>query len=333
MKELIWALFDLLANSWLVSGTFWTAVAAVGSVVALFFIYSQIASATHVSAYEFLRREDDRFESPEMKRARSNLAKLLILCPQNYEVIDRYAETVCDYFEDLGLLLKEKITPEFFTWTMFSDYTIDYWTSLSSYVADLRVGSKDDTYYSEFEYLYKRMVRFEKKMRKTKEIKLTEQDRRSFLERELLVEIRHFTPDDLGHIMRIEKSAFDVGAYSEEQFNALYGGHPEGFFVAEMLGHVVGYVVGYISNGIGEIDSLAVDPSNRRLGIGRRLAEQILAYLCAQAPNLKEYQLEVRSANLPAIRLYEKMGFQKAKTLTAYYADGGDAYLMRKGIA
>jgi ribosomal-protein-alanine N-acetyltransferase len=38
--------------------------------------------------------------------------------------------------------------------------------------------------------------------------------------------------------------------------------------------------------------------------------------------------LEVRKSNLPAIRFYEKMGFQITGEINRFYTDGEDAYRM-----
>lgn len=42
-----------------------------------------------------------------MRKNRHNLAKTLILSPDDYEQIDEYADYILDYFEDLGVLTKK----------------------------------------------------------------------------------------------------------------------------------------------------------------------------------------------------------------------------------
>ena len=44
--------------------------------------------------------------------------------------------------------------------------------------------------------------------------------------------------------------------------------------------------------------------------------------------NAKECYLEVRESNLSAVYLYKKLGFETARTLRNYYADGEDAFVM-----
>jgi ribosomal-protein-alanine N-acetyltransferase len=311
------------------SATFWTAVAAVGAIFTLLLIYKQIASARDVSAYQFLRSEGDRFESPEMARVRSNLARALITYTDKSEMIDDYAEEVCGYFEDLGLMLKKGITPEYFTWTMYYDYIVTYWPLLQSYVRRFRTQSGDSTYYCEFEYLYGKMVELQRRRTKVQKVEPpSAEDLRDFLESELQVGFRPFRLADLDGVMEIERCSFDADAYPEEQFRMLYERHSQGFLVAEMPGRLVGYIVSYAEGSAGRIDSMAVHPHDRRLGIARNLLVRALDHLQEMAAT--SCSLEVRTTNTSAISLYERLGFNKQETIPKYYEDGADAYRMIK---
>lgn len=312
------------------SQTFWMAIAAVGTVVTLFFIYKQIASAKNITAYEFLRKEDDRFRSEDMGADRTNLAKILILNPDKYAEIDQYADYVLDYFEDLGLLLRKKIVPEYFIWTTCCYYVLRYWEITKKYINWVRKEKNDPTYYSEFEYLYKRMLKLEQKNTK-KKVEFTQIELQEFLDEELGVQLRAFTLSDLSCVMEIEASSFDeVHAYPESQFESLHNKHPEGFIVAELQEKVVGYVIGYVSNNVGEIDSIAVVPSFRRLRIGKKLVEYILGRF--REMGVKTASLEVHTSNKTAICFFERIGFQIVEAIKEYYEDGGDAYLMKMKI-
>jgi ribosomal-protein-alanine N-acetyltransferase len=319
----------VLLESAVHSATFWTAVAAVGAVFTLFLIYKQIASARDVSAYQFLRSEGERFESPGMARIRSNLARALITYSGKSEKIDDYAEEVCGYFEDLGLMLRKGITPKYFTWTMYYDYIVTYWPLLQSYVRRLRTGSGDSTYYCEFEYLYGKMVELQRRTARVEKVEpLSAGDLRDFLESELQVDVRPFRLADLAGVMEIERCSFDVDAYPKEQFRMLYEGHSQGFLVAEMLGRLVGYIVSYAEGPAGRIDSMAVHPHDRRLGIARKLLLRALDHLQEMAAT--SCSLEVRTTNTSATSLYEHLGFKKQETIPKYYEDGADAYRMIK---
>lgn len=72
--------------------------------------------------------------------------------------------------------------------------------------------------------------------------------------------------------------------------------------------------------------NVAVAPSARRRGIGIALVEDLLAY--ARAHAAAKVLLEVRASNEPAIRLYERLGFERFNVRKAYYADGEDGVEM-----
>jgi len=113
------------------------------------------------------------------------------------------------------------------------------------------------------------------------------------------------------------------------------------FLLAEVGGKVVGYVMCRVETGLGHIKrrlmklghvvSIAVLPEYRRMGVGKALMEESLKRL-KEFYNVEEVYLEVRVSNIPAINLYEKLGFKKIKVIKHYYLDGEDAYLMAKSI-
>lgn len=336
MEALINYFNDILAV--INSQTFWTAIGAIGTIGTLYYIYRQIANARNISAFEFLRKEDDRFSSEGMRRNRNNLAEVLLIIPDNYKIIEPIADYVLGYFEDLGLMLRKGLAPEFFTWTFNCYYVLRYWKASEKYVKWLRETTNDLTWYSEFEYLYQRMLKYEKKLTKKKKIELTKNEIQEFLIEELKkgelisrLNLRPFLLSDLDRVMKIENSAFsEAEAYPRHQFEELYREHPEGFFVAELLGQVMGYVIGYISDKLGEIDSIAVDETFRHLRIGQSLMEIIINTF--REKGIKICSLEVRTTNEAAIFFHQSIGFKIEQTLKNYYEDGTNAYLMHLQI-
>lgn len=312
------------------SPTFWTGAGSIGTIATLTFIYQQIAGARNVSAYEFLRKEDDRFNSPQMKKHRANLARLLLSSPDFRLLEVESAVGVSGYFEDIGLLLRRRITPKYLTWTMFDYRVLRYWKLLEPYIRVCREQNKDNTYYREFEYLYNQMVWFERRMTKRKDVDVGDAELKTYLQQEIRIELRPFRLPDLGRVMEIERSSFDVDAYSEDRLRELYKMHPGGFRVAEVLGNVVGYIAATVTEDTGEIDSMAVDRDYRRLGVGEQLLKRTLEYFGHIHPELKVYSLEVRTTNQTAIRLYEKMGFKRKEIREGYYRDAADAIVMQK---
>lgn len=76
-----------------------------------------------------------------------------------------------------------------------------------------------------------------------------------------------------------------------------------------------------------EVYNIAVHNSFRSQGLGTLLLARILAlaYTC----RINTAYLEVRAGNIPAIALYQKLGFKTSGLRKAYYADSGeDALIM-----
>jgi len=82
----------------------------------------------------------------------------------------------------------------------------------------------------------------------------------------------------------------------------------------------------------GHITSLAVKRSHRRLGLARKLMDQA-ARAMVENFQAKYVSLHVRVSNRAALNLYEKtLRFDRSEVEPKYYADGEDAYAMRKDL-
>jgi ribosomal-protein-alanine N-acetyltransferase len=339
VSNMLLTTFFEVAENTISSQTFWMAVAAIGGILSLFFIYTQIANARAISAYEFIRKEDDRFRSNYMQSNRSNLAKTILFDETNYKNIDQYADFVLDYFEDLGLLLEKRLVPLYIVWSSSCYYILLYWNILSDYIYWVRKTRNDQTYFCCFEYLHKRIMKYEKTATKKREIEYKKRDLLAFLLEEMtlkldvgmdILQIRLFSKDDLPDIMKIEQASFREGAYETSQFLDVYNEHPDGFYVLELRGEIIGYSISYCSEDIGEIDSIAVDENFRNCGVGKILMENIMNNF--KEKNIKTISLETRITNISAIRFFIKLGFEKIRTVNNYYDNGEDAYLMQTHI-
>jgi len=79
-----------------------------------------------------------------------------------------------------------------------------------------------------------------------------------------------------------------------------------------------------------QLNAVVVSKKNLR----RQTASKLLAkmYEYAKKNACLSVELEVNSANLPAIRLYEKHGFTVVGHRPKFYNNSGDALLMRKAL-
>ena len=73
---------------------------------------------------------------------------------------------------------------------------------------------------------------------------------------------------------------------------------------------------------------MAVAPSHRRQGLGKKLLQALEDY--AKENQAERTLLEVREGNTPARTLYEAWGFKAFGVRKNYYEDGENAVVMEK---
>ncbi len=92
---------------------------------------------------------------------------------------------------------------------------------------------------------------------------------------------------------------------------------------------VLGYVGSQIVPDEADMMNLAVSKYCRRMGIGEGLVMNLLEKL--KEREVRVLSLEVRASNLPAIALYEKLGFLQVGRRPGYYTKPKeDALILRK---
>lgn len=113
---------------------------------------------------------------------------------------------------------------------------------------------------------------------------------------------------------------------------------PQLSYVAEdQRGKIVGYVLAKMEEEPdeiihGHITSLAVKRSHRRLGLARKLMDQA-ARAMVENFGAKYVSLHVRKSNRAALKLYKvSLKFDIHEIEPKYYADGEDAYAMRRDL-
>lgn len=128
--------------------------------------------------------------------------------------------------------------------------------------------------------------------------------------------IRPFCMEDVPELVEMEKAIFSV-PWSEQQFADLLKRDYCLYMVAQKEERIVGFAGLTILVDEGDIDKVMVAESCRGLGIADSLMRELLAE--AGQRGVKDFTLEVRAGNTPAIRLYEKHGFASEGIRPRFY--------------
>ena len=151
------------------------------------------------------------------------------------------------------------------------------------------------------------------------------------------VTIRAARLEDVTAVVALERGVAQAPHWGEGEYVAMVRGGAEEFvrrclLVAERGGELIGFAVGKVIVGeTGEVESVVVGAEVRREGVGKALCEAVIGWCKGQGAVAVE--LEVRSANLGAVRLYEGLGFESVGIRKDYYREPvDDAVLMRLGL-
>lgn len=137
---------------------------------------------------------------------------------------------------------------------------------------------------------------------------------------------------DISEVKALEDALFPVDAWTHDMFQEELDqvGISRQVMVARLDGRIVGYVsLRYV--GIqGDVNTIAVDTSVQKQGVGTAM----MNWLEETAYNLgvRELFLEVRSDNIPAVAMYLARDFERIDLRRDYYEKGVDAYVMRKKL-
>lgn len=142
------------------------------------------------------------------------------------------------------------------------------------------------------------------------------------------MEIRMMKKQDILQLAELEKRCFSdpwsVSAFEYELKNPL-----SVWLVAAEGDQVAGYVGSQTVIDESDMMNIAVAPAYRRQGI----AEKLISMLIVQLKDRGSYSLtlEVRASNIPAIGLYQKLGFTQVGRRPNYYRNPKeDALILRK---
>lgn len=138
--------------------------------------------------------------------------------------------------------------------------------------------------------------------------------------------VEPFAPADFPAMAAIHREDF-TRAWTEDEFEGLLTQDTVFAFVAREVGRgragPVGFILARLAVGEGEILTVAVLRSHRRLGLGWQLMDAVLRELHARRAD--RLFLEVDETNRPALALYRRFGFVQVGRRPNYYAAPGGA--------
>lgn len=147
-----------------------TISAAIGVIIAILAVIRQ-SQDTHVTlGVQLLHDLNKQFDSEKMRQYRREIAKLCIKREKGAEIVSTeictHAAEVMNFFCTVGMFLKRKILDLEFTYALFATWVIVYWEIVEKDVYEVRKLTNDDSNWEEFEFLYKQMKKYERKLKK-----------------------------------------------------------------------------------------------------------------------------------------------------------------------
>lgn len=135
------------------------------------------------------------------------------------------------------------------------------------------------------------------------------------------MDFRRAIPKDATGIARLEELIFS-DAWSYRDVQDLICTEGAMCFTAVENDEVIAYVIGRLIAPEGEIYRVAVAPEKRGRGIAYRLLDYSVK--TSRGAGLERLFLEVRSQNVPAVKLYTAYGFKQIGVRKNYYKNPQD---------
>ena len=148
--------------------------------------------------------------------------------------------------------------------------------------------------------------------------------------------IRPATVEDVPVIRMLERQAETAAHWAEREYDSLLAPDAPKRIVLVAVNEsdeaqIHGFVIVRCALTTWEIENLVVAAEQSRLGIGTQLIKELL--LQSLEGGATSVLLEVRPSNVPARRLYEKLGFTEGGRRVGYYRDPQeDALLLQISI-
>lgn len=140
--------------------------------------------------------------------------------------------------------------------------------------------------------------------------------------------IRPVSEDDLKVLVEIDR-AIQKNHWTHDHFvSELSKPFSETWVLTdnETDSQIVGYLVFWGLENESHLLTIGVPTAFRGLGFARLLLQKLISVSTSR--NYRRVTLEVRQSNMPAISLYQSLGFSVTHTRRRFYPDGEDAYFM-----
>jgi [ribosomal protein S18]-alanine N-acetyltransferase len=143
--------------------------------------------------------------------------------------------------------------------------------------------------------------------------------------------IRRMIATDMDAVLSLEQQTPEAPHWKREDYEDCLSPEAASLqraaFVAESQNGVLGFSVAKLIAGVAELETVVVALSVRQQGIGEALLQAAVSW--AQEQGATRFELEVRSSNHRAIRLYERSGMRREGLRPGYYQSPvEDALLM-----
>lgn len=144
------------------------------------------------------------------------------------------------------------------------------------------------------------------------------------------MDILKVSHSDLDKILEIENESF-IKPFKKENFLYELDENPfSRFYKLVIDNEIIGFLLLYVTFDSSSIVQIAIQKDKRNQGFAEFLLQNVEKLLIKEEVNF--ITLEVRVSNIPARKLYKKLGYEEINIKKGYYEDGEDAIYMVKGI-
>lgn len=230
--------------------------------------------------------------------------KCVRMFPMNDAEIEKYA-TENNLKVYANILEKEKLNNAMFEYVAISTDTL-------SLLCIQKVDNKEVVNLNDLAPLY---------IKKSQ----AERARAEKIQNELVIEKTNSVDD----LLAIENACFPLTHWSKEIFEEELSLNCKFYYMAKYMGQNIAYI-GYEKIGDAmNIQKVATLEDYRNCGVASKLVQFVLDNFSSDE-NVDKILLEVNVNNIPAIKLYEKMGFAKLCKRDNYYKNGDACFVMIK---